>query len=65
MGTRPLAVVMTLTSHERLFSGPCDKENDEDVVDDKEGSRHSGCGGPGPEADTERGREQHSHQHYR
>ena len=68
MGTRPLAVVMALTSHdtsERLFSDPDDKEDDEEVVDDKEGSQRSGCGGPGPEADTERGREQHSHQHYR
>lgn len=55
----------THDTSERLFSDPGDKEDDEEVVDDKEGSRHSGCGGPGPEADTERGREQHSHQHYR
>ena len=44
---------------------PGDKEDDEDVVDDKEGSRHRGCGGPGPEADTDRVREQHRRQHYR
>ena len=68
MGTRLLAVVMALMSHdtsERLFSDPGDKEDDEDVVDDKEGSRHRGCGGPGPEADTDRGREQHRRHHYR